>query len=346
MPRTHTRGNVIRIKKHTMIHKIFLISIILTLKVLYAQYTQIPDPVFEQRLINQGIDTEGVLDGQVLTADIENITLLNVSTNEMFENNFIHNLTGIEGFVSLEDLRFSNNKVDRVDLSNLSNLKILICKSSGLTSLNLSNNTMLEIINIDNCPPGICQQENTLTEIDLSNNVNLKNFFSANNYFYELDFSNNHQLESLYIHANLNQTTLNIKNGNNVLLNQLIIYDNPNLTCITVDDPVAATNGDTAPYDNWNVQEGISYSEDCSMGIGEYSQSDIYLHPNPVRDVLYIENTGGAIRRITVYDVLGKTVCTEEKTFDQLNLSGLKSGVFFVKTETEGGVITKKIIHE
>jgi len=148
---------------------------------LLAQYTLIPDTEFEQQLITQGIDTEGILYGQVLTDDIDHITLLVIGSNPPVTP-FIYDLTGIEDFISLEDLRFSNNKVEQVDLSNLSNLKILICKFNALTSLDVSNNLLLENINIDNCPPGICDQENTLTEIDVSNNVNLNNFFSANNF--------------------------------------------------------------------------------------------------------------------------------------------------------------------
>ncbi len=34
----------------------------------FGQYTQLPDPNFEQALIDLGIDSEGILDGQFLTA--------------------------------------------------------------------------------------------------------------------------------------------------------------------------------------------------------------------------------------------------------------------------------------
>jgi len=36
-----------------------------------AQITLIPDPKFEQFLIDEGIDSDSVINGQVLTSDIE-----------------------------------------------------------------------------------------------------------------------------------------------------------------------------------------------------------------------------------------------------------------------------------
>ncbi len=325
---------------------ILLILLGFCINTLSAQYTLIPDPEFEQRLITQGIDTEGTLDGQVLTDDIDHITALYIESDPpVFP--YIYDLTGIEDFVSLEDLRFSNNKIEQVDLSNLSNLKKLLCRFNSLTSLDLTNNVLLENINIDNCFTGICDQENTLTEINLSNNINLRRFFSVNNYFIELDFSNNPLLESLTTSFNENLIDLNIKNGNNLNLNHFVATENPNLTCITVDDPVAATNGDTSPYDNWNIQEGVIFSEDCALSVNDYSQADINIYPNPVNDILYIENNEHIrTKKVTFYDVFGRVVFSEKNNFNQLNFSNLNSGILFVRIETEYGTITKKLIKE
>ncbi len=312
---------------------------------LLAQYTLIPDAEFEQKLITQNIDTEGILDGQVLTDDIDHITLLVLDGNPPVTP-YIYDLTGIEDFISLEDLRFSNNKVEQVDLSNLSNLKKLLCKFNALTSLDVSNNLLLENIDIDNCPPGICDQENTLTEIDVSNNVNLKSFLSVHNYFFELDFSNNIQLESLSASFNENLISLNIKNGNNLILNHFSANENPNLTCIEVDDPVAATNGDIPPYDNWNVQEGAVFSEDCTLGVNDNSLAAISIYPNPVSNILYINNEGINIMIIEIYDVLGKNVWVTTESTTQIDISNLDNGLYLVNIQTDQGVLVKKVMKE
>ena len=47
----------------------------------HSQTTAIPDPFFEQALIDLGIDSEGEVNGQVLTSDIENITELILDNN-------------------------------------------------------------------------------------------------------------------------------------------------------------------------------------------------------------------------------------------------------------------------
>ena len=56
----------------------------------FGQLTMIPDPNFEQKLIDLGYDN--VLDGSVNTSSIDTITYLNVSMDS------ISNLDGIEDF--------------------------------------------------------------------------------------------------------------------------------------------------------------------------------------------------------------------------------------------------------
>ena len=119
------------------------------------------------RLVDQGIDTEGTIDGQVLTDDIDHIITL-----DLFDitGGPIADLTGIEDFTSLEGLYFAEEQVEEVDLSNNLNLKYLNCKSNNLIGLDLTNNTLLETLDAANCFPGTCTQENIFTTLDLSNN--------------------------------------------------------------------------------------------------------------------------------------------------------------------------------
>ena len=72
--------------------KIALLFILLIVSpLLFAQTTVIPDPNFEQALIDMGHDD--VLDGQVLTAKIDTLIYLNVSAKN------ISDLTGISDFL-------------------------------------------------------------------------------------------------------------------------------------------------------------------------------------------------------------------------------------------------------
>ena len=64
------REKFIRMKK-------VIIALVLFPGFIFSQMTRIPDPNFEQQLINLGYDD--MLDGGVLTADIINVQQLNVS---------------------------------------------------------------------------------------------------------------------------------------------------------------------------------------------------------------------------------------------------------------------------
>jgi len=43
-----------------------------------AQITLIPDPKFEQFLIDKGIDSDGIINGQILTADALSVTKMHI----------------------------------------------------------------------------------------------------------------------------------------------------------------------------------------------------------------------------------------------------------------------------
>jgi len=91
--------------------------------------TKIPDPVFEDKLIALGIDTDGK-NGHVLNSSIETLTTLDVS------NSSITDVRGLEGFKALQTLNVSNNSLSDLDLS----------KNNAITTLKCSINTSLTCI--------------------------------------------------------------------------------------------------------------------------------------------------------------------------------------------------------
>lgn len=126
------------------INQIIAIVILFGSQSFYSQITIIPDPVFEQKLIDLGIDSDGMVNGQVLTSDIESILSLNLFASS------ITDLTGLEDFASLEYLNVSGNELELLDVSNNIQLKELYCDTQEGTftmffdSLDLSNNIHLE----------------------------------------------------------------------------------------------------------------------------------------------------------------------------------------------------------
>lgn len=70
------------------------------------QVTMIPDSSFERALIDKGIDSDGMVNGQLLTADA--VTTLVIDGCEGGYNNIdIENLTGLEAFVNIDTLKAS-----------------------------------------------------------------------------------------------------------------------------------------------------------------------------------------------------------------------------------------------
>ena len=84
-----------------------------------AQITLIPDSGFEQALIDLGIDSDGMINGQVLTMDIEGVIILDVNYSN------IQDLTGIEDFAALEILDVSGNELIALNVSSNIELKEL-----------------------------------------------------------------------------------------------------------------------------------------------------------------------------------------------------------------------------
>ncbi|AFL80921.1 hypothetical protein Aeqsu_1428 [Aequorivita sublithincola DSM 14238] len=149
----------------------------------YARITIIPDPNFEQALIDLGIDSDGIRNGQVLTNDIETLISLDVR----YKN--ISNLTGIEDFADLESLNVRGNNLTSLNTSTNTKLKNLFCLVNPLYTINISSNILLESLDI--------QVLHKLDNIDLSNNINLETLMMGDCWIDTIDISHNVNLKTL-----------------------------------------------------------------------------------------------------------------------------------------------------
>ncbi|WP_299104287.1 hypothetical protein [uncultured Tenacibaculum sp.] len=230
----------------------------------YCNYTAIPDANFEAELENLGYDDISN-DGQVPTALIEVVTVLDVN------NKNISDLTGIQDFTALVDLNCENNSLTFLDVSNNNNLQKLnfnennitaihlgvnanlvsiegkynqlgaidITQNVGLTFLNIrnnnftsidvSNNTLLETINIREC--------SNVMNLDVSSNTNLKFLYLQDVSLMSLDISQNTLLEVIALERN-NLTTIDV--SSNTALRQLRVSDN-NITRLDASNNSALT---------------------------------------------------------------------------------------------------------
>ena len=224
----------------------------------------IPDANFEQALIDLGIDSDGLVNQEVLSSDAINISQLNLN------NKNISSLIGIEGFKSLSTLYCHTNQLTSLDLSENSSLSVLICDDNNFSNFDLTKNLSLTYLSCGSDPlTSLDVSQNialkfldfrgsSITSIDVSNNIVLEQFMSTGNNIDNIDLSNNPELFRIYCHSS-GLKNLNIKNGTNQNITNGNFYasTNPNLTCIQVDDASWSTT-------NWTNIDAVSiFSEDC-----------------------------------------------------------------------------------
>ncbi len=168
---------------------LLIFTILLASDPLASQTTSIPDANFEQALINFGFDS-GVPDGFVQTASIDTITRIYLN------NKSISDLTGIEDFTSLVELKCSYNQLTSIDLSKNTALKEVYCSYNQLSSVDISQNVVLTYLNCNH---------NQLTSIDVTQNLTLTELHCEHNKLTNLDVTQNTALLNLV--CNHNQLT-------------------------------------------------------------------------------------------------------------------------------------------
>ena len=160
--------------------------------------TNFPDEIFRQYVVDS-FDKDG--DGVLSAEEIAAVTKIDV------DDKGISDLTGIEHFTVLNYLHCISNKLTSLDVSNNSVLIDLHCGYNQLTSLDVSNNTALELLWCD---------FNQLKILDVSKNIALRDLKCERNQLTSLDVSNNTKLIELYCYEN-QLTSLDISNNSNLI---------------------------------------------------------------------------------------------------------------------------------
>jgi len=179
----------------------------------------IPDANFKAYLVgNTAINTNG-------NTEIECSEAANFTGQIDCSFSFISDLTGIEAFTAIVYLDCSNNQLTSLDVTNNTALINLYGGFNQITSLDLSANTALAYFSF---------HANQLTSLDVTSTTTLSQLSVQGN-----------QLTSLVI-------------GMNNISNNLNATNNPNLTCIQVDDVAYSTS-------NWtNIDTQTSFSTNCN----------------------------------------------------------------------------------
>ncbi|RFC54742.1 T9SS type A sorting domain-containing protein [Brumimicrobium aurantiacum] len=80
-----------------------------------------------------------------------------------------------------------------------------------------------------------------------------------------------------------------------------------------------------------------------TVGLSENNLDLVELYPNPTTDIVNIKN-GESIQKIELYDTDGKKMKVNFKSKNQIDLSGLSKGSYFLNLYFQERVIRKKIV--
>ena len=327
---------------------------------LNAQIVNIPDSDFKYILVNYEsffdytIDTN--FDDEIQYSEAAAMTGTLIVGDPWVFNGNIQDLTGIEAFANITGLICMPNQLTTLDLSQNTALKVLNCAHNQLVSLNISQCNALEELKCSH---------NQLTALDVSQNILLEYLDCGDNQLTALDVTQNTNLNILYCNSNqlatLNLTQninleefsgfnnsfnmFDVRNGNNTVITLFTTFDNPDLSCIFVDN---ANYSETNP--NWARDPNSTYVEtqeacDNLAGIFETKTPKITLYPNPAENILYIDNrTAYSIDHIEVTDITGKKVFSSNGK-NKINLSYFSKGIYFIELyDHSTKILTKKII--
>lgn len=153
------------------------------------------------------------------------------------------------------------------------NITAIMCQDCQLTELDISENLNLEKLHLQN---------NFITELDIFSNINLYDLRLDNNSLTSLDASNSFLLETLTINGNsildFNAsyctflTALSVYNNDMMYLN-LRNGNNENLAFIATSNPELCISVDNETYsnDNWGAFKDATarFSNNCTVGIQE-----------------------------------------------------------------------------
>nr|WP_319267248.1 hypothetical protein [uncultured Draconibacterium sp.] len=225
-------------------------------------FVTIPDNQFESILIEQNIDSDGVVNQKISRTDALDITHLDLSFS--ISNMYIEDLTGIEGFTNLTFLSALGHLIGNIDLSqntqldtvllqaneihsiqglsNLNNLKKLDLSWNLLDSLSFKNesieillasNNLLEFFEVENADKlkSIILTSNKLSTLNLGTYPLLETLLLSDNLLQSIDLEQNGNLSYLYISDN-SLSELSVSSNQNLV--DLRVDRNPDLSCIHI----------------------------------------------------------------------------------------------------------------
>ena len=286
---------------------------------------QFKDPYFLEALLQKNwidpypggmngyytVDVDRNNDGQISEKEASIVEALNLGEAVVMTGHAIRNTDELRYFTNLRYLSTDNRNLDMapfesLNLSSLSKLEYLYCcQNNSLTSLDVSNNTMLKELHCNG----------NFASLDLSNNTALTELYCWGNQLTSLDLSNNTALEELWLRE-IPLTSVDL--SNNTALRKLDCKDNQ-LTSLDLSNNTALTELDckdnqltsldlsnntalTELYCQGNQLTSLDLSNNTALTYLDCSQNKLTfldLHNNKLLENLKLEHN--SLQKLILY---------------------------------------------
>jgi len=88
-----------------------------------------------------------------------------------------------------------------------------------------------------------------------------------------------------------------------------------------------------------------SVTEGSALSVIDEALVDLFIYPNPVEDQLEIKTSADVFNKIaTVFDSNGKRLLSKKLKSNRLDVSSLAGGLYILRLESQGKIMTKKFI--
>lgn len=101
---------------------------------------------------------------------------------------------------------------------------------------------------------------------------------------------------------------------------------------IADDETILASNG------NYGFRDLAIFRKNTSMGINDFILEGLFIYPNPVTDVLYINSQYSATVSYSIYNSLGQIIKSGDISLNSnqgINTSSLSQGIYIIKINNE-----------
>lgn len=239
---------------------------------------------------------------------------------------------------SLQNLGLWGTELSIVDVRNNLDLKRLRLFDIGFFDLKLNPDNVIESFMIS---------DNDFEFFDFSKVPFVKDLQVHGTPMQFIDLSQNPNICRFLAYNNPNLERINLQNGNNtqiedggicqVLINgvptafptRLDVTNSPNLAVMCVDDVSYA-------IENFeDVPTGMTFTEDCSLGVDSQVLQQIVLSPNPTSGIIHLSHTESAESAV-LYSFTGQVLARYDKDALQtpIDISQTQAGVYLLQIQS------------